>query len=106
MANAGDLFNTTGSGVDETKGADPANNAGAGVDEKPKPASDTIAPEIGAAVDDPVKAAGVEEANAPLYNGAEVEEANAPSYNGAELGEENAPANNDPGAESPMADTG
>lgn len=83
MAKAGDLFRTTGSGVEETTGEAPLNRSaagveeyaklesdtaaletnGAGVEEYAKLASDTAAPDnSGAGVEDPIKAAGVDEA--------------------------------------------
>jgi len=67
VVKAGDLFRTTGSGVEETTGEAPLNRSAAGVEEYAKLASDTAAPDnSGAGVEDPIKAAGVDEANDPL----------------------------------------
>jgi len=80
VAKAGDLFRTTGSGVDDTTGEAPANKAEAGVEEYAKLASDsaaldTAAPDKkGAGVDEPIRAAGVEEPKDPSYSGAGVED--------------------------------
>jgi len=73
-AKAGDLFRRTGSGVTETAGAA----------EYAILASDIAAPDKKVAgVDDPIKAAGVEETYDPSRSGAGVEDpmkVDAPSY--------------------------